>query len=533
VNHKKNVYALILMLSMVAIPMLGLTNLSESMPQILAVLAITAKTDQQTYLQRQKATVSGNVTVGGSAASDFVVAVEVNSPPPYGHYSFRTIRVGNPTGPWLVNISSIYLQDTSNNPIDTIKAGSRMQVGMTVYNIQSTAIAIFATTTVYDANMVALATNYWTSTVDPLQTVGSKYQAQIPSWAISGQAVIIGCVYSNEPSSGGIAYCPEIAYYYYLSRTQTGLLGITQPSQPPPQSTPGAYTDSIRLPTNPRPGTYSVYVLGQSSPSTISSATTNFTVQSTTGIPPQASFAYWPSNPSINNPVSFDASSSTPEGYNDIITKYEWDFGDGTPHYITTGNPADPTASHVFTQAIKYTVTLNVTDNEGLWCTTSKPITIGLGYGPTANFTYSPTYVIINQTETFDASNSTPGDYSTLTNYIWNFSDGTGIFNVTTSQTTHSFTQPGNYTVMLTVVDSVNRNASTSALVQVINATNGIYDVNHDGKIDGKDIALVGLVFGSVPASPNWNPNADVNHDNKIDGKDIALVSLHFGELVH
>jgi PKD repeat protein len=521
------------MLSMVAIPMLGLTNLSESTPQALAVLAITAKTDQQTYLQRQKAIVSGNVTVGGSPATDFVVAVEVNNPPPYGHYSFRTIQVGNPAGPWLVNISSIYLQDMSNNPIDTIKAGSRMQVGMTVRNLQSTAATIFATSTVYDANMVALATNHWTSSIDPLQTVGSKFQTEVPSWATSGQAVIVCCVYSNEPRSGGIAYCPEIAYYYYISRTQTGLLGITQPPQPPPQSTPGVYTDPVRLPTNPRPGTYSVYVLGQSSPSTISSATASFTVQTTNGIPPQASFAYWPPNPSINHPVSFDASSSTPEGYNDMITRYEWDFGDGTSHYITTGNPADPTASHVFTNATTYIVTLNVTNNEGLWCTTSKPVTVSLGYGPTANFTYSPTYVIINQTETFDASNSTPGDYSTLTNYIWNFSDGTGIFNITTSQTTHSFAQPGNYTVTLTVVDSVSRNASTSAIIQVINATNGIYDVYPDGKIDGKDITLTALAFGSVPASPNWNPNADVNHDNKIDGKDITLISLHFGELVH
>jgi len=533
VHQKKNAYALILILSLVAIPMLGLTNLSESMPQSLAVLTITATTDQRTYLQRQKATVSGNVTVGGSPASDFVVAVEVNNPPPYGAYSFRTIQVGNPTGPWLANVSSIYLQDTSNNPIDTIEAGSQMIVGMSVYNVQSTAITIFATTTVYDANMAVLGTNIWMSSVDPLQTVRHSYQMQIPSWATSGQAMIIGCVYNSEPASGGIAYCPETAYYYYLSRTQTGLLNITQPSQPPPQSTPGAYTDPIRLPTNPRPGTYSVYVLGQSGPTTISSATTNFTVQSTTGIPPQASFAYWPPNPSINHPVSFDASSSTPEGYNEIITRYEWDFGDGTPHYITTGSPANPTASHAFTQAIQYIVTLNVTNNEGLWCTTSKPITIGLGYGPTANFTYSPTYVIINQTETFDASSSTPGDFSTIVDYMWAFSDGTPPYNVTTPQTTHKFGQPGNYTATLKVIDSVNRTAQASTTIQVINATNGIYDVSHDGKIDGKDIALTALAFGSVPASPNWNPNADVNKDNKIDGKDIALVALHFGELVH
>ena len=527
-HKKKSFYMMLLILPILAILMFGLTNSWSSLTQISSRLTITAKTDQQSYLLRQKATVSGSVMLGGSPATDLVVAVEVNSPSPYGPYFFRTLQIGNPSEPWLVNITSIYIQDTSSNPIDTVKAGSQMQVGMTVYNLQSSAITIFATTTVYDANMVSVGTDFWTSDVDPLRSVMSKFLMQIPGWACSGRALIIGCVYSNEPKSGGIAYCPERTLYYSISRTQSGLFGITQPPPPLPQTTPGVYADPIRLPPDPKPGKYSVYVLGQSSPSTISSATTTFNVQSTTGIPPQASFAYWPPNPPINTIVNFDASSSTPEGYNDVITSYEWDFGDGTAKYVTTGSPADSTASHVFTQVAQRIVTLKVTNNEGLWCTTSKPITIGLAYGPTANFTWAPPAPVINETVTFDASNSTPGDSSTLVKYIWSFSDGTGINNVSTPQTTHSFTQPGNYTVMLTVLDSVNRTASASATVQV--QTIKIYDITHDGKIDGKDIAIVAFAFGTAPGDARWNPNADVYHDGKIDGKDVALVARHFGE---
>jgi len=54
-----------------------------------------------------------------------------------------------------------------------------------------------------------------------------------------------------------------------------------------------------------------------------------------------------------------------------------------------------------------------------------------------------------------------------------------------------------------------------------------------DGKVDGKDIAIVALCFGSAPGCQSpwiWNPNSDVNNDAKVDGKDIALVALHFGE---
>jgi hypothetical protein len=64
-------------------------------------------------------------------------------------------------------------------------------------------------------------------------------------------------------------------------------------------------------------------------------------------------------------------------------------------------------------------------------------------------------------------------------------------------------------------------------------------DINGDGKIDGKDIALVALSFGSCgpnylcpgsAPSPKWNLDADTNGDNKVDGKDLVLVALNFGK---
>lgn len=83
--------------------------------------------------------------------------------------------------------------------------------------------------------------------------------------------------------------------------------------------------------------------------------------------PPKASFTYSPSNPFVNEVITFDASSSTPNGGN--IISYKWNFSDGsvdegiivTYAYITTGT---------------YTVTLNVTNSEGAWNTTASPITI-------------------------------------------------------------------------------------------------------------------------------------------------------------
>jgi hypothetical protein len=55
-------------------------------------------------------------------------------------------------------------------------------------------------------------------------------------------------------------------------------------------------------------------------------------------------------------------------------------------------------------------------------------------------------------------------------------------------------------------------------------------DVNGDGKVDGKDIALIVKAFGSYPGHPRWNPNADINNDNKIDAKDVALTLKNYGK---
>ena len=76
---------------------------------------------------------------------------------------------------------------------------------------------------------------------------------------------------------------------------------------------------------------------------------------------PVASFTFSPSNPLVNDTVTFDASAShDPDG---SIVSYRWDFGDGNVTTVT-----NPIITHVYLTAastVNYTVTLTVTDNEG------------------------------------------------------------------------------------------------------------------------------------------------------------------------
>jgi chitodextrinase len=83
--------------------------------------------------------------------------------------------------------------------------------------------------------------------------------------------------------------------------------------------------------------------------------------------PPVASFSYTPENPTVNQAITFNASSSYDSDGN--ITNYEWNFGDGT-------NGSGRITTHSYSSAGEYPVTLIITDNSSTLNATTKIITI-------------------------------------------------------------------------------------------------------------------------------------------------------------
>jgi PKD repeat protein len=87
------------------------------------------------------------------------------------------------------------------------------------------------------------------------------------------------------------------------------------------------------------------------------------------GAPPLANFTYSPSTPTVNAPITFtDTSTGAPTGWN-------WDFGDPSPG---TTAATTQSATHVFSQARTYTVTLTAGSLNGSNSIT-KQVTIAPG----------------------------------------------------------------------------------------------------------------------------------------------------------
>lgn len=84
---------------------------------------------------------------------------------------------------------------------------------------------------------------------------------------------------------------------------------------------------------------------------------------------------------------------------------------------------------------------------------------------PVASFSYSPENPAVNQTVTFNASNSTDPD-GNITNYEWDFDDG-NTTNTTEAVITHSYSLEGDYNVNLTVMDNNGATNTTSRKITV------------------------------------------------------------------
>lgn len=605
---------------------------------VLSALQLTASTNKSNYDIGEPITLYGNLNdSGGSPVTNALVSFDIRTLRGRD-FAFRTISMGNPNPSqifslpyWPLSVLEIYVLDSNGNRISNVTQGASVQIAATIGNNYGNPRSCVPTITVYDKSFTSVFALTSSVVVGGGTNSTIFVPCQIPQWTTVGGAMIFCSVFDSLPRDGGTPYCPEGVTLIHILRNSGADYAYSK-VETAYMTAPGVYSTIFRGSPDFIPGWSTVSVAARSGSTSVGNAQTQFNIMYNL-CPPQAAFTNSPLEAYMNMSVTFDASSSVAEGFNSTIpqgsSSYEWNINDS---YNMTHVIGPKRTSHTFQHTGVYTVELNVTDNQGLWSKTSKPIIVRPEAGPTANFSWDLPIIIGGWTVHFDASNSSSGwsvqlgAFSPITSYTWNFSDGTvttspnptighiftqqGYFPVqlnvtdslgrtdtiakTLSVTTqnyeptanftsypetnltvlfdassstpgwlngltpivnytwnfgdgnpntiipdatilHNFTQAGNYTVQLTITDSIGRTDTAQATITV-NATSlpyPIWDINQDGKCNIIDVAGVARWFGSnVPPAP---ANTDITGphlvpDGKVNILDISLVARHFGE---
>jgi PKD repeat protein len=168
------------------------------------------------------------------------------------------------------------------------------------------------------------------------------------------------------------------------------------------------------------------------------------------GETPIADFIYNPINPSADEVVTFNSTSTANPDY--FIENYTWGFGD------ESGLAYGENVTHQYTDNGSYIVNLTVRDNISTSDSIEKIVKVGL----VADFSFSPVSPFVFDMVNFNDLSSISGG-SLITNWTWDFGDG----NFDDSQNTvHQYMSPGIYMVNLTIKDE--HNTTDSILKQII-----------------------------------------------------------------
>jgi PKD repeat protein len=147
--------------------------------------------------------------------------------------------------------------------------------------------------------------------------------------------------------------------------------------------------------------------------------------------------------------VTVDGSGSTDDG---SIESYAWNFGDGS-------SASGMTATHTYAWDGTFTISLTVTDNDGLTGSASETVTVvHEPMPPVASFTATMDYMVVSVNA---GASSDPDRW--IETYAWEFGDG-GVASGVTA--THTYTTPGTYTIILTVTDDEGLTGTASKMVE-------------------------------------------------------------------
>lgn len=177
---------------------------------------------------------------------------------------------------------------------------------------------------------------------------------------------------------------------------------------------------------------------------------------------PTAAVTADPTSTTVGRVVQLDATGSTDAETPNGLT-YDWDYGDGE-----TAVDAGATPRHSWVETGTFTVTVTVTDPDGLSDTATVDVVVdeATNTPPTAELSATPATVDAGEDVTFDASASTDAETPDDLVYDWNFGDGTTMRDAG-PVVTHAYTRTGERTAYVLVTDTDGQSDVAAATVTV------------------------------------------------------------------
>ena len=203
------------------------------------------------------------------------------------------------------------------------------------------------------------------------------------------------------------------------------------------------------------PGKYSVTLLGTDNSGKLENSSYRMIDFTVNGSPKAIAGNDVVTPPGVS--VAFDASRSFDD--DGVISKYDWNFGDGESR-------SGKSIVKAYSEPGRYKVVLTVTDNSNSPCSTDQDsLEVWVNAAPVAS-AGNDTSLSVGETLEFSAADSHDPD-GNIIRYGWDLGDGTrsGLKDLQ-----HAYAEPGKYTVTLTVTDNsniANRNTSDSFIVTV------------------------------------------------------------------
>jgi gliding motility-associated-like protein len=202
------------------------------------------------------------------------------------------------------------------------------------------------------------------------------------------------------------------------------------------------------------------------------------------------------------------ADASTAEA--SLVSKWSWDFGNAS---VTTDTSTLQNPGYTYPTATTYNVSLRAITSLGCFHDTTKTIDISSTLNAAFSVTPSAT-VCAGGSLTFSSSSVSSGTSGTITQWNWNFGDGSPVVNATTgADQSHVYATAGNYVVTLNVQTSAGCTSNTFQVPVTVNPVPSITSAT-TGSICNNDLVNYTINSNVSGTTYTWSRNLTAGISN-------------------